>query len=113
MTFMKKELLYSLLILLFVSGFASCKDDDDPVIDEAWREHNNTVFNRIVNNPEYRSLSLLGSPGDVIYYKVLKEGDGEDRILYGDKFKCNYVGSYINEEWEEVIFDEKTRLTIH
>lgn len=89
-----KKFWYLAMIMLCALVATSCGDDDDDEVDVEWAKLNQEAFYDISANSAYKALKSQSNAGS-IYYKVLKEGDGTDRIFYNSKVKCYYTGSYV------------------
>ncbi len=99
---MKKYWFTLMMMLCCTLAFTACGDDDDPVIDEAWKQQNDEAFAAIAKNPAYDELKSLGNNGS-IYYKVLKEGEGTEQIYYNSKVKAYYTGTLV----DGTVFDSR------
>jgi FKBP-type peptidyl-prolyl cis-trans isomerase len=80
---------------------SSCgKDDDEDVIDEAWKTENEQAFNAKTFDPSFTRHTALNNAG-VVYYKQTKPGNGKP-IYYTSRVEVYYEGSLING----VVFDK-------
>ncbi|MDF9830935.1 FKBP-type peptidyl-prolyl cis-trans isomerase [Parabacteroides sp. PF5-6] len=91
---MMKKFWYLAMIMLCAMVATSCGDDDDEEVDVEWAKLNQEAFFTISANKEYKALKSQSNAGS-IYYKVLKEGTGTERIYYNSTVKCYYTGSYV------------------
>ena len=91
---MKKYCLYLTMIAVALLFSTSCGDDENDNSQEIWMAANQSAFNAIKSNPEYKELKSPGNEGS-IYYKVLNEGDGTETIYYTNTVKCFYKGWFI------------------
>lgn len=90
-----KKCVYLIMIMLCAFAAASCNDNkDEEDVDVEWARLNQEAFYNISTNKEYKALKSQSNAGS-IYYKVLKEGTGTERIYYNTKVKCYYTGSYV------------------
>ncbi len=90
-----KKFWYLAMIMLCALVATSCnKDDEDEDVDVEWAKLNQEAFFNISANSGYKALKSQSNAGS-IYYKVLKEGDGTERIYYNSKVKCYYTGSFV------------------
>jgi peptidylprolyl isomerase/FKBP-type peptidyl-prolyl cis-trans isomerase FklB len=76
-------------------ALSSCKKDDAPVIDEAWKAENEKAFSDLTFKSEYSRIMSPSNKG-YIYYKVLKTGTGTQPIYYTSTVQAYYTGWYIN-----------------
>ncbi len=100
-----KKILYFLLVAISTSLFSSC-DDDETVIDYAWKDSNEAAFEAKGSDPDYQKASIDGGPG-YIYYKVLEEKRptvaGEDSIAkFTSVVRVYYKGQLI----DGTVFDD-------
>jgi len=90
--------LLSLLSLSFLLFFSCGDDNKDNLlpVDEEWKKENDAFMLKIAQDPAYTKLQALNHAGD-IYYKVIEEGDNDfPLIVYGDKVRLEYKGSFID-----------------
>lgn len=93
---MKKSWFAALALCCTVLAAASCtSDDNEVVVDEAWKEANQVAFRNLSDDDAYREILSQGNNGSV-YIKVLKEGNGTAPIYYNSVVKAYYTGSFIN-----------------
>ncbi|MCC8096665.1 MAG: FKBP-type peptidyl-prolyl cis-trans isomerase [Tannerellaceae bacterium] len=91
-----KKYLYIFLILLSTTMFMACGNDDDVLeVDEEWKTLNEEAFNKIANDPAYTPLQSLNNNG-FIYYKVLQEGTGTQRIYSTSTVEVYFKGELID-----------------
>ncbi|MCD7930412.1 MAG: FKBP-type peptidyl-prolyl cis-trans isomerase [Tannerellaceae bacterium] len=103
---MKKELVFSFLLCLCCTFFMGCKDDDNDnllPIDDEWTAENKAKLAELDKDPEYQPLPALERPGSIMYYKVLEEGKGERKALFGEQVRVEYIGRLIDGE----VFDSQ------
>lgn len=114
---MKKywHITWMLVVMLFT--LAACSDDDDEneiVIDEAWKEINLAAFDaRLQDAKTDTSLFTINSEsgnGQIIC-KILKKGEGTETIYYTSKVNCYYKGCFVTNEDGEVVADRDSVLT--
>lgn len=113
---MKKywHITWMLVVMLFT--LAACSDDDENeiVIDEAWKEINLAAFDaRLQDAKTDTSLFTINSEsgnGQIIC-KILKEGEGTETIYYTSKVNCYYKGCFVTNEDGEVVADRDSVLT--
>jgi len=113
---MKKywHITWMLVVMLFT--LAACSDDDENeiVIDEAWKEINLTAFDaRLQDAKTDTSLFTINSEsgnGQIIC-KILKKGEGTETIYYTSKVNCYYKGCFVTNEDGEVVADRDSVLT--
>ena len=114
---MKKycQITWMLVVMLFT--LAACSDDDDEneiVIDEAWKEINLAAFDaRLQDAKTDTSLFTINSEsgnGQIIC-KILKKGEGTETIYYTSKVNCYYKGCFVTNEDGEVVADRDSVLT--
>ena len=113
---MKKywHITWMLVVMLFT--LAACSDDDENeiVIDEAWKEINLAAFDaRLQDAKTDTSLFTLNSEsgnGQIIC-KILKKGEGTETIYYTSKVNCYYKGCFVTNEDGEVVADRDSVLT--
>lgn len=113
---MKKywHITWMLVVMLFT--LAACSDDDENeiVIDEAWKEINLAAFDaRLQDAKMDTSLFTINSEsgnGQIIC-KILKEGEGTETIYYTSKVNCYYKGCFVTNEDGEVVADRDSVLT--
>lgn len=113
---MKKywHITWMLVVMLFT--LAACSDDDENeiVIDEAWKEINLAAFDaRLQDAKTDTSLFTINSEsgnGQIIC-KILKEGEGTKTIYYTSKVNCYYKGCFVTNEDGEVVADRDSVLT--
>lgn len=89
-----RKIWYAAFLMMCLSVFTGCNDDDDVVVDEKWKSQNEAVIDQIRHDP---SFTALPSPSltDTLYYKVLKEGTG-DMPLITSKVVVRYKGWLVN-----------------
>ena len=92
---MKKNVLFMMMLALFLGYATSCKNKDDKQ-EEKWMLDNLSALNAIKSNPEYKEIMSPGNEGS-IYYKVLQSGDSKDTIRYTSAVRCYYKGWFITE----------------
>ena len=103
-----------LVVMLFT--LAACSDDDENeiVIDEAWKEINLAAFDaRLQDAKTDTSLFTINSEsgnGQIIC-KILKKGEGTETIYYTSKVNCYYKGCFVTNEDGEVVADRDSVLT--
>ena len=112
---MKKYGLYLIMIAVALLFSTSCGDDDEDNSQEIWMAANQSAFNAIKTNSEYKELKSPGNEGS-IYYKVLKEGDGNETIYYTSTVQCFYKGWFIadhpnlsfkkNQVFDKALYDD-------
>ena len=113
---MKKywHITWMLVVMLFT--LAACSDDDENeiVIDEAWKEINLAAFDaRLQDAKTDTSLLTINSEsgnGQIIC-KILKKGEGTETIYYTSKVNCYYKGCFVTNEDGEVVADRDSVLT--
>lgn len=113
---MKKywHITWMLVVMLFT--LAACSDDDENeiVIDEAWKEINLAAFDaRLQDAKTDTSLFTINSEsgnGQIIC-KILKKGEGTETIYYTSKVNCYYKGCFVINEDGEVVADRDSVLT--
>lgn len=113
---MKKywHITWMLVVMLFT--LAACSDDDENeiVIDEAWKEINQAAFDaRLQDAKTDTSLFTINSEsgnGQIIC-KILKKGEGTETIYYTSKVNCYYKGCFVTNEDGEVVADRDSVLT--
>lgn len=113
---MKKywHITWMLVVMLFT--LAACSDDDENeiVIDEAWKEINLAAFDaRLQDAKTDTSLFTINSEsgnGQIIC-KILKKGEGTETIYYTSKVNCYYKGCFVTNEDDEVVADRDSVLT--
>ena len=113
---MKKywHITWMLVVMLFT--LAACSDDDENeiVIDEAWKEINLAAFDaRLQDAKTDMSLFTINSEsgnGQIIC-KILKKGEGTETIYYTSKVNCYYKGCFVTNEDGEVVADRDSVLT--
>lgn len=113
---MKKywHITWMLVVMLFT--LAACSDDDENeiVIDEAWKEINLAAFDaRLQDVKTDTSLFTINSEsgnGQIIC-KILKKGEGTETIYYTSKVNCYYKGCFVTNEDGEVVADRDSVLT--
>ena len=113
---MKKywHITWMLVVMLFT--LAACSDDDENeiVIDEAWKEITLTAFDaRLQDAKTDTSLFTINSEsgnGQIIC-KILKKGEGTETIYYTSKVNCYYKGCFVTNEDGEVVADRDSVLT--
>ena len=113
---MKKywHITWMLVVMLFT--LAACSDDDENeiVIDEAWKEINLTAFDaRLQDAKTDTALFTINSEsgnGQIIC-KILKKGEGTETIYYTSKVNCYYKGCFVTNEDGEVVADRDSVLT--
>ncbi|MDD6951042.1 MAG: FKBP-type peptidyl-prolyl cis-trans isomerase [Parabacteroides sp.] len=113
---MKKywHITWMLVVMLFT--LAACSDDDENeiVIDEAWKEINLVAFDaRLQDAKTDTSLFTINSEsgnGQIIC-KILKKGEGTETIYYTSKVNCYYKGCFVTNEDGEVVADRDSVLT--
>ena len=113
---MKKywHITWMLVVMLFT--LAACSDDDENeiVIDEAWKEINLAAFDaRVQDAKTDTSLFTINSEsgnGQIIC-KILKKGEGTETIYYTSKVNCYYKGCFVTNEDGEVVADRDSVLT--
>lgn len=98
-----KKYLYLMFVLVAGCIFFSCDDDDDIVVDQKWKLHNETVFLAKDKNPEYTKLPSLDNNGN-IYYKVIKEGKGRE-IYYTDSVSVYYKGCILMDKKGNYLYE--------
>ena len=113
---MKKywHITWMLVVMLFT--LAACSDDDENeiVIDEAWKEINLAVFDaRLQDAKTDTSLFTINSESgnEQIICKILKKGEGTETIYYTSKVNCYYKGCFVTNEDGEVVADRDSVLT--
>lgn len=112
---MKKywHITWMLVVMLFT--LAACSDDDENeiVIDEAWKEINLAAFDaRLQDAKTDTSLFTINSEsgnGQIIC-KILKKGEGTETIYYTSKVNCYYKGCFVTNEDGEVVADRDSVL---
>lgn len=113
---MKKywHITWMLVVMLFT--LAACSDDDENeiVIDEAWKEINLAAFDaRLQDAKTDTSLFTINSEsgnGQIIC-KILKKGEGTETIYYTSTVNCYYKGCFVTNEDGEVVADRDSVLT--
>lgn len=113
---MKKywHITWMLVVMLFT--LAACSDDNENeiVIDEAWKEINLAAFDaRLQDAKTDTSLFTINSEsgnGQIIC-KILKKGEGTETIYYTSKVNCYYKGCFVTNEDGEVVADRDSVLT--
>ena len=96
---------YALLMILCVTSLFSCKDDNETVIDEVWRQQNEEVINQLQFNSDYNRISAE-SGNDYVYYKSLQEGTGK-KIFYTSQVQVYYKGTLIDgTEFDARLFED-------
>lgn len=113
---MKKywHITWMLVVMLFT--LAACSDDDENeiVIDEAWKEINLAAFDACLQDAKTdTSLFTINSEsgnGQIIC-KILKKGEGTETIYYTSKVNCYYKGCFVTNEDGEVVADRDSVLT--
>lgn len=113
---MKKywHITWMLVVMLFT--LAACSDDDENeiVIDGAWKEINLAAFDaRLQDAKTDTSLFTINSEsgnGQIIC-KILKKGEGTETIYYTSKVNCYYKGCFVTNEDGEVVADRDSVLT--
>lgn len=113
---MKKywHITWMLVVMLFT--LAACSDDDENeiVIDEAWKEINLAAFDaRLQDAKTDTALFTINSEsgnGQIIC-KILKKGEGTETIYYTSKVNCYYKGCFVTNEDGEVVADRDSVLT--
>ena len=113
---MKKywHITWMLVVMLFT--LAACSDDDENeiVIDEAWKEINLAAFDaRLQDAKTDTSLFTINSEsgnGQIIC-KILKKGEGTETIYYTSKVNCYYKGCFVTNEDGEGVADRDSVLT--
>lgn len=113
---MKKywHITWMLVVMLFT--LAACSDDDENeiVIDEAWKEINLAAFDaRLQDAKTDTTLFTINSEsgnGQIIC-KILKKGEGTETIYYTSKVNCYYKGCFVTNEDGEVVADRDSVLT--
>ena len=87
---------YIYLFFIICASVLSACNDDEIIVDEAWKEANTQAFLAVARNTaEYKEIKSQSNGGS-IYYKVLKEGTGGGLpIYYNSAVKCYYTGSYV------------------
>lgn len=113
---MKKywHITWMLVVMLFT--LAACSDDDENeiVIDEAWKEMNQAAFDaRLQDAKTDTSLFTINSEsgnGQIIC-RILKKGEGTETIYYTSQVKCYYKGCFVANEDGEVVADRDSVLT--
>jgi len=113
---MKKywHITWMLVVMLFT--LAACSDDDENeiVIDEAWKEINLAAFDaRLQDAKTDTSLFTINSESgnEQIICKILKKGEGTETIYYTSKVNCYYKGCFVTNEDGEVVADRDSVLT--
>ena len=97
-----KKYWHILVMLICVSMFSACGDDDDELeVDEEWKEENLAAFEEKSNDEEYTHLTSQTGAGYILY-KVLEEGDSDERIYYNSKVSVYYYGTFI----DGTVFDD-------
>lgn len=93
-----KKYWYILMMLCAALVISSCSDDDDDIYEiyADWRLENEEALEKYKKDPEFKELESMGNNGS-IYYKVLKEGDGDKQIYYTSTVKLYYTGKYVND----------------
>jgi peptidylprolyl isomerase/FKBP-type peptidyl-prolyl cis-trans isomerase FklB len=91
-----KRYLYVLLMAIAAISLPSCGDDNEVVIDEAWKTANEEAFNKTASDPAYGKITSQSNMGH-IYYKVIKQGEGTKPIYYTSRVKVYYTGALIND----------------
>lgn len=99
---MKKIWQIALLLCCALVTVSCGSDDEDEKIDEVWKSKNQTEFLKISADKEYTELKSQSNGGS-IYYKVLKEGNGTERIYYNSKVRMYYTGSFVVDD--EKVFE--------
>ncbi len=113
---MKKywHITWMLVVMLFTSAACSDDDENEIVIDEAWKEINLAAFDaRLQDAKTDTSLFTINSEsgnGQIIC-KILKEGEGTETIYYTSKVNCYYKGCFVTNEDGEVVADRDSVLT--
>lgn len=99
-----KKYWHIVLMLFCILGTISCsKDDDEVIVDEAWKLENEAYFQALAMNPDYREIKSQGNDGS-IYYQILEKGNGKDSIYYTSQVDVYYKGTLI----DGTQFDAKT-----
>ena len=107
---MRKYGLYMIMLAATLFCATSCGDDEDNHL-ERWMIANQSAFNAIKADPDYKELQSTGNQGS-IYYKVIKDGDGTDPIYYTSTVECYYKG-WLVADYPELniekgfVFDQK------
>lgn len=113
---MKKYWHITWMLVLMLFTLAACSDDDENeiVIDEAWKEINLAAFDaRLQDAKTDTSLFTINSEsgnGQIIC-KILKKGEGTETIYYTSKVNCYYKGCFVTNEDGEVVADRDSVLT--
>lgn len=113
---MKKYWLITWMLVVMLFTLAACSDDDENeiVIDEAWKEINLAAFDaRLQDAKTDTSLFTINSEsgnGQIIC-KILKKGEGTETIYYTSKVNCYYKGCFVTNEDGEVVADRDSVLT--
>ncbi len=115
----KKIYLFPLFLLgFFMLATTSCldtKNDNEVVIDEAWKALNETRFAAVAADPSFTALSSQSNNGKV-YWKestVITNTDEKNTIKttvegrpeFTDTVVVRYEGWFVNKEGKEEIFD--------
>ncbi|WP_080903183.1 FKBP-type peptidyl-prolyl cis-trans isomerase [Parabacteroides sp. Marseille-P3160] len=90
---MKKYVYLAMLLLCSAVLFTACGDDDEEVIDEAWKTENEQAFQEIASNSAYTKIQAQSSTnmGKVVYKRILKEGTGK-KIFFNSRVDVYYKG---------------------
>ena len=113
---MKKywHITWMLVVMLFTLAASSDDDENEIVIDEAWKEINLAAFDaRLQDAKTDTSLFTINSEsgnGQIIC-KILKKGEGTETIYYTSKVNCYYKGCFVTNEDGEVVADRDSVLT--
>lgn len=113
---MKKywHITWMLVVMLFTLAACSDNDENEIVIDEAWKEINLAAFDaRLQDAKTDTSLFTINSEsgnGQIIC-KILKKGEGTETIYYTSKVNCYYKGCFVTNEDGEVVADRDSVLT--
>lgn len=89
-----RKIWYAAFLMMCISVFTGCNDNDEVKVDEVWKARNEEAINLLRNNPEYSAL-VAPSLTDTIFYKVLESGTG-DRPLITAQVAVRYKGMLIN-----------------
>ena len=108
---MKKYGLYLMMVVAALFCTTSCGDEKNDDHLERWMIANQNAFNAIKTNTDYKELKSTGNQGS-IYYKVIKDGDGTEPILYTSTVECYYKGWLVADYPElniekDYVFDKK------
>ena len=107
---MKKYWHILLVMFCFVLSASSCSDDNEEVIDEAWKLKNEEAFNAKAFEAGYNRIESQGKEGS-IYYKVLKAGTGK-QPLYTSTVKVYYKETLVDgTKFDQKLFEDGSPFT--